>query len=634
MTATSPPAPAPASAEVRARARIIGLRRGALLDLQPGARARNLVDLAWRSVEAHATRDAVRWKAGGTWHSRSYAELGDWVARLSLGLAAAGISRGDRVVLMSGSRPEWLAADLACLALGAVTCPIYPGDGDENVGRILAAVDPQAAIVEGAREAERVVRLRAGRPHIALIVAIEPVAGIRSLDDVAIPEETQVAQIERWREGWQRIGRDDLATIVHTSGTTGTPKGVLLTHGNLLHNAETAPAAIPFTPDDIVLTMLPLSHMFARSAGMFAPLGLGITIAFAEPVLTRLASNLVEVRPTVMLTIPLFFQRIYKRITDEVAAGPAWKRRIFRWAAGLGPQRYENHLAGRQDGLALRVQLWLASRLVFDRIKARTGGRLRFFASGGAPLPREIGELFYAMDMLILEGYGLTETSPFLCLNTPETFKFGTVGYPFPETEIALDEDSGEIVARGPQVMRGYLDDPGATAAVIDPDGWFHTGDVGMFDEAGRLLITDRIKNLIVLSTGKKVTPGPMQAALAASPYIAQTVFLGDGHEWVGALIAPNVEHLHEWAAEHNLPTDDDSALFAGPEVRRLLEGEVRRLLTGFAAWERPRRIAALPRELSEERGELTSMGKPRRPVIEANWPDEIASLFGGEPTR
>jgi long-chain acyl-CoA synthetase len=605
------------------------VRQGGPLDLAPEARARNLVDLVWGSVESHPEREAIRWKADGTWHGRSYAELGDWVARLSLGLAAAGIGRGDRVVIMGNSRPEWLASDLACLALGAVTCPIYPGDGDENVGHILSAVAPRAVIVEGRRDAERVARLRGGGPATERVITMDPAPGTTSLAEIAIEHAPNERERARWQEGWRQIGRDDLATIVHTSGTTGLPKGVLLTHGNLLHNAETAPAAIPFTPDDVVLSMLPLSHMFARSAGMFAPLGLGISIAFAEPVLARLASNLVEVRPTVMLTIPLFFQRIYKRITDEIAAGPGWKRRVFDWASGLGPQRYANHLAGRRDGIVLRAQLWLASRLVFDRIRAKTGGRLRFFATGGAPLPREIGELFYAMDMLILEGYGLTETSPFLCLNTPETFKFGTVGHPFPESEVAIEAGSGEILARGPQVMQGYLDDPEATAAVIDADGWFHTGDIGAFDDAGRLLITDRIKNLIVLTTGKKVTPGPMQTALAASPYVAQSVFLGDGHEWVGALIAPDFEHLHEWAAGEGIPTDDDAVLCARPEVRRMLEAEVRRLLDGFAAWERPRRLAVLPRELTEERGELTSMRKPKRTVIEANWPDAIASLFG-----
>jgi len=622
-------ASAPAASVARSVPRIVEMRRGAPMPPVPDGRAGNLVDLVWRTIETYPEREAIRWKAGEDWHSRTYAELGEWLVRLSIGLARVGIGRGDRVVIMSASRPEWLAADLACLALGAVTCPIYPADGDENLRHILGALRPLAIIVEDRREWERLSAVLEPATRAPILISIEPIPGVPALDQVALQRAPDEAGRRAWREGWGDLHRDDLATIVHTSGTTGHPKGVLLTHGNLVHNAEAAPAAIPFTPDDIALTMLPLSHMFARSAGMFAPLSLGMTIAFAEPVLARLASNLVEVRPTVMLTIPLFFQRIHKRITDEVASGPAWKRAVFAWAAGLGPKRYENHLAGRTDGPWLRAQLWLASRLVFDRIRAKTGGRLRFFACGGAPLAREIGELFYAMDMLILEGYGLTETSPFLCLNTPQTFKFGTVGYPFCGTEIALDADSSEILARGPQVMRGYLDSPEATASVIDADGWFHTGDVGRFDEAGRLVITDRIKNLIVLNTGKKVTPGPMQTALAASPHVAQSIFLGDGQDWVGALIAPNLDHLREWARLEGIRVEDDAELCERVEVRRLLEGEVRRLLAPYAAWERPRRIAVLPRELSEERGELTSMGKPRPAVIETNWPEAIASLFG-----
>jgi len=321
------------------------------------------------------------------------------------------------------------------------------------------------------------------------------------------------------------------------------------------------------------------------------------------------------------------FGRIHKRVLDEVAKGSPLKQRIFAWAVGLGRTRYERHLAGRGDGIWLRLQLWLAGKLVFARIRARTGGRLRFFASGAAPLPREIGEFFYGMGMLILEGYGLSETAPFLSLNRPDSFKFGTVGHPFPETEIAIEPETGEILARGPQVMRGYLNEPEETATAIDPDGWFHTGDIGRFDEGDRLVITDRIKNIIVLSSGKKVSPGPMQTTISTSPYIAQAVILGDGQEWPGALIAPSFEHLRAWAVAEGIAADDEATLAARPEVRKLMESEVRRLLAGAAPWERPRRIAVLPRELSVERGELTPIGKPKRQVIEANWPDAIASL-------
>jgi long-chain acyl-CoA synthetase len=607
--------------------RQLEIQRGDALRLRPEERARSLVEIVWRTIERDPGREALRWKADGSWHGRSYGELGEWVTRISLGLAELGVRRGDRVAIISGSRPEWLASDLAILALGAVSCPAHPSEGTEQLEHILNNVAPRLALVEGRQEAAKVESVRAACPSLEHVVAFDPADGLRTVHDLAASVEVSESTVTSWRAGWARIGRDDVATIVHTSGTTARAKGVILTHGNIIHNCEAATQAIPFSPDDVGLTILPLSHMFARSAGMFVPLSIGAAVAFAEPVMERWASNLVEVRPTVMLTVPPFFHRIHKRVIDEVTKGSAFKQRIFAWAVGLGRTRYERHLAGRGDGVWLRLQLWLAGGLVFNRIRQRTGGRLRFFASGAAPLPREIGEFFYAMGMLILEGYGLSETAPFLSLNQPDSFKFGTVGHPFPETEIAIDQETGEILARGPQVMRGYLNEPAETAKAIDPDGWFHTGDIGHFDEADRLVITDRIKNIIVLSNGKKVSPGPMQTTLTTSAYITQAVILGDGQEWTGALIAPSFERVRAWAAGEGIDAEGEEALAARPEVRKLLESEVRRLLSGAAPWERPRRIALLPRELSVERGELTPMGKPKRAVIEANWPDAVASL-------
>jgi len=615
-------------------ARQLEIQRGDPLRLAADERAPSLVAMVWRTIERHPGREAMRWKTDGSWHSRSYGELGDWITRISLGLQALGVRSADRVAIVSGSRPEWLAVDLAILALGATSCPAHPSEGSEQLEHMLSNVAPRVAFVEGRPEAAKVESVRAASPSLERIVAFDRVDGLQTLDELTASVDPTPAAVEAWRAGWSGIGREVVATVVHTSGTTARAKGVVLTHGNIIHNCEAARQAIPFSPDDVALTILPLSHMFARSAGMFVPLSIGAAVAFAEPVMERWASNLVEVRPTVMLTVPPFFHRIHKRVVDEVAKGSATKQRVFEWAVGLGRRRYERHLAGRGDGPWLRLQLWLAGRLVFDRIKRRTGGRLRFFASGAAPLPREIGEFFYGMDMLILEGYGLSETAPFLSLNQPDTFKFGTVGHPFAETEIGIDQETGEILARGPQVMRGYLDDPEATAAAIDREGWFHTGDIGRFDEAGRLVITDRIKNLIVLSNGKKVTPGPMQTTLGTSPYIAQAVILGDGHEWTGALVAPSFEHLRSWAIAEGVEADDETALAARPEVRKLMESEVRRLLAGAAPWERPRRIAVLPRELSVEREELTPIGKPKRAVIEANWPDAIATLFGTGASR
>jgi long-chain acyl-CoA synthetase len=611
----------------------LDIRRGPPLRLPREERAHSLVELVWRTVEAHGAHEALRWKEDDAWLGCSYAELGERILRASLGLASLGVHRGTRVAIVSGSRPEWLIADLASLALGAVTCPIHPAESDDGVAFMLRNVDAEVVLLESRRLRARLQTVVDSVDSVRSVVLLEEADGaglpVPTLGSLA-PTDVDDASRRAWRQGWADIAPDDVATIVHTSGSTGQPKGVVLSHGNIIHNCYAALEAIPFTTDDVALTILPLSHMFARAAGMFAPLAIGVTVAFAEPVMERWASNLVEVRPTVMLTVPPFFQRIHRRVMADVARRPMLLQRLFGWAIGLGTRRYANHLAHRGDGLLLRFELWLAGWLVFAPIRAQTGGRLRFFASGGAHLPPEVGEFFYAMGMQILEGYGLSETAPFLTLNSPETFRFGTVGHPFAETEIAIDRATGEILARGPQVMRGYLHLPEETARVIDSEGWFHTGDIGEFDPEGLLLITDRIKNLIVLGNGKKVTPAPMERALEVSPYIIQAVIVGEGRERTGVLVTPDAAEVRAWASTRgvDLPAGDLAALAASPEVAELVEGEVRRLLAGFPAWERPRRVALLPRLLSEKDGELTSLGKPKRGAVLDHWPNEIARLF------
>jgi long-chain acyl-CoA synthetase len=376
--------------------------------------------------------------------------------------------------------------------------------------------------------------------------------------------------------------------------------------------------------------------MTERAAGQVVPLGRGCTIAYAEPAIERLAANMAETRPTVMVAVPRLYERLYARVISTVEAGPDLRKKIFYWATGLGRQHYQNHLEGVEDSLWLRVQLKLADRLVFHKIRARTGGRVRYFVSGGAPLSREIGEFFYAMGMLILEGYGLTETAPLLSLNKADDFKFGTVGKPVAETQVRIDPETGEILARGPQIMQGYLNDPQATAAVIDADGWFHTGDIGELDEVGRIRITDRLKNIIVLANGKNVAPAPMEIALLTSKYIAQAVILGDEQPYTGALLAPDFEEVGAWAAANGLAQMPPEQLVEEPSVLKLIQGEVRSKLDGFAIFERPRRIALLPRLLTEEEGELTPSLKVKLRVVKEKWADKVAHLFdedGGAST-
>jgi long-chain acyl-CoA synthetase len=351
-------------------------------------------------------------------------------------------------------------------------------------------------------------------------------------------------------------------------------------------------------------------------------------VVYAEPIIERLADNMVEVRPTVMAAVPRFYERVYGRVLASVEASPKLRQRIFHWGIGVGRRRYENHLAGKGDGIGLKLQHAIADRLVYHRVKARTGGRVRYFVSGSAPLSREVGEFFYALGILILEGYGLSETSPLVSINRPNDFVFGTVGRPAPATEVRIDSETGEIQVRGPQIMLGYLNNAAETAKAIDPDGWFHTGDIGELDPIGRIRITDRLKNIIVLANGKNVSPGPMEAALSASKYIAQAVILGDRHPYTGALIAPNFDELVPWAEANGLGGLPPEELVEEKAVRQLIEGDVRDLLDDFAVFERPRRIALLPRALSEENGELTPTLKTKLRVVQENWPEQIDRLF------
>ena len=619
------------------------------LDIPAELHADSLVALVHNSVLRNPDKEALRWKlpktrrqAGGppeeeavAWTSTSYRQTWDWITQVAMGLKHLGIRDGDRVCIMSRTRPAWLAADLGSLSLGAVTCPIYPSVEPQQAAFVINNVGARLIFVENLQQAAKIDQVRADCPTLEHLVVVDDRGrlpeGAISFDDIFDLATVDPGEIREWNETWQAYGRDRVATIVHTSGTTANPKGVVLTHGNILHNFEGGVQAVDFNENDLFLSFLPLSHMTERAAGQIVPLGRGCTIAYAEPAIERLAANMAEVRPTVMVAVPRLYERLYARVVSTVEAGPGLRRKIFGWALGLGRAKYANHLAGRPNPAWLRLQLAVADRLVFHKIKARTGGRVRYFVSGGAPLSQEIGEFFYAMGMLILEGYGLTETAPLLTINRPGDFKFGTVGKPVAETQIRIDPVTGEVLARGPQVMHGYLNQPEETARVIDADGWFHTGDIGEIDPEGRIIITDRLKNIIVLGNGKNVAPAPMEIAILTSRYIAQAVILGDNQPYTGALLVPDFEQVTTWATANGIAAMPHERLVAEKAIQKLIEGEVKAKLDGFAGYERPRRMALLPRLLSEEEGELTPSLKVKTRVVVANWADQVARLFGEE---
>ncbi|HJT63932.1 MAG TPA: AMP-binding protein [Candidatus Limnocylindria bacterium] len=587
------------------------IHRGEPLTLSAGELPASVVALVQRSVERNPDREAIRWKAPGGWSSWTYQQLWDQVAATSIGLRGLGMGAGDRVVILSRSRPEWLVADLACQALGAVTCPLYPGDPPARLASLSRAVGARWFIVEDAR---LLGRLRSGMgeeplPGPVVLFDAHDAGGLPALADLAVAPSS--AALDGWERTWRAIHPAQVSTIVHTIGTDGVPLGVVVAHCSLVHSFHAIVQAIPISSADTILSVLPMSHMFERGAGILGPIGVGATVAFAERQIERWAAGMAEVRPTLMATIPLFFERLEQRVLADLARGPRYRQALFGWATGLGHRHYANHLAGKTDGPWLRLRRWVAARTVLAPLLGALGGRLRYLLSGGAALRESTGLFFESIGIPILEGYGLTETAPILTANHPASYRYGTVGQPVAGTELRLDPSTGEIQARGPQLMLGYLDRPAETARVLDAEGWLHTGDVGEFDDAGRLRITGRLKNLLVLATGKNVAPAPIEDAVIGSPFIHQAILLGDGRDATGILVVPDTE-----------------ALEGRSEVVGLLRQEVERLTADFASYERPRRTVILPRPLTADRGEINDVGRPIRAAVIEHFPGEAAELF------
>ena len=583
-----------------------------------------MVEAVHRHAALRGRKAALGKKVGDTWDTISYEEFYGRVRDFAAGLKELGVGRGSRVALMSKNRPEWPIADLAIQSLGAATVPVYPTLEPEQVGHILSDSDARVFIVEDGELLQRAGEARNGIQDLCGIVMEDGFGGgeeaVRRFRDV----ERAGAEnpVDSWEEGWRSLRRDDEATVIYTSGTTGLPKGVVLTHGNILANLEGMQEALPIYEDDVFLSFLPLSHVFERTCGQFYALSVGATIYYAESI-EKVPDNLREIRPTVAPSVPRLYEKMYDRVRTTISEAPRLRRELFNAAMNAGRRKYAVEREGGTVGRALRLQIQLYDRLVFGKLREAVGGRVRFFVSGGAKLNAEIGEFFYAAGIRIMEGYGLTETSPVIACNRLEKPRFGTVGVPLSNLEVRLSGER-EILVRGPSVTRGYLNNEKANAESFTEDGFFKTGDIGEFDEAGYLRITDRAKNLIVLSTGKNVAPQPIETALVAAPHISQSVVLGDGRKYVSALIVPDYE-----AVRRSLDTDaPDAQLCEDERVRSLVDEDVAAATSGSAGYERPKRFALLPRELSQEKGELTPTLKVKLGTVREHYSEVVEKLY------
>jgi long-chain acyl-CoA synthetase len=567
-----------------------------------------------RSVEQHADKPALLVKREREYHPITYRELYRRIYACARGLHALGVRGGDRVAILAENCAEWAITDWANLCMGALTVPIYPTLTAAQVAEILRDAEPTAMLVSDKRQLRKAGEALEQAGLSLQLISLQP----DEKGETTTFEELLQMPGELTESQFQQIAcsiePDEVATLIYTSGTTGEPKGAMLTHRNFISNIEGCLQVIELNPNEVLLSFLPLSHVFERTCGHFLPIYTGLTIAYAESLFT-LAADMVAVRPTLMLGVPRFFESVRDRILSSVRQQTPTKQKLFERALAVGKEVSRCWREGRPCPLTKRLAHRLLDRLVGEKIRARTGGRLRLFISGGAALPKEIAEFFHAFGILILEGYGLTETSPVLTANPPHAPRFGSVGKPLSGVEIRIAED-GEIVARGPNIMKGYYKKLEATAAVIDSNGWFHTGDIGYMDEQGYLYITDRKKDIIVLANGKNVAPQRIENLLRTSPYIQEAVVFGDGMSAPVALLVPDMELLKQYAQQHELDTTDIHTLLEHDLVQRLYRQEIERVNRELADFEKVKAFRLLSSPFTVESGELTPTLKVKRRVV------------------
>jgi long-chain acyl-CoA synthetase len=589
-----------------------------------------LTQLFFDAVERYGTkRAALRYKQGGAWRDITHQDLARRVYHAALGLYELGIRPGDRVAIYSHNRPEWAVADYACLTARCADVTLYPTLPTHQVEYLLrdsAAV----AVFAGSREQyQNVQAVRASLPQLRTVFlfdAAEEGDSVIPFQQLLRHGAAAEGKYPAYRQDALRVSPDDLATLIYTSGTTGEPKGVMLTHGNFCANIRAALQVLRIVPSDSCLSFLPLSHSFERMAGHYTMLHAGATINYAES-WDRVADNLREVRPTIVLSVPRLYEKVYARVTEMAMAGGAVSRRVFFWARRTGAAYADLRLAGRPVPFGLDVRHTLADRVVFSKLRDRTGGRIRFFVSGGAPLSPEIARFFYAAGLPVLEGYGLTETSPVVAVNGLKALKIGTVGRAVPGVEVRIADD-GEILVRGPSVMRGYYNKPQATAEAIDAAGWFHTGDIGELDPDGYLTITDRKKDLIVTAGGKKIAPQPIENLVRSNPIFKNAVLIGDKRKFSVLLVVPDLDALRKWAAERKLAAEDTDQLLQQPDVTAKIEREAMVNLRDLAGFEMPKKIIVIKDDFTIENGQLTPTLKVKRAVVEQTYKDVIDAAY------
>jgi long-chain acyl-CoA synthetase len=593
--------------------------------MERGTHSSTLADLLPLSARLYGDAPAVCFKQGDEWVKRSFKEVEETVRALSLGLIDLGVGKGDKVSILANTRPEWTYVDFAALSAGAVVVPIYQTNSPEECQYVLENADAKVVIVE---DEEQLEKIREVRDRLPLLEHVVRMTG--SSEDTISLDELGARGTKRptseWEERWKAVAPADICTFIYTSGTTGPPKGCIISHGNYRAMLDMVQENSVIEGEDLTYLYLPLAHSFALliQLGSF---DLGATLAYWERDPQKILPNLAELRPTYFPSVPRIFEKIYTAATSAIEKEGGLKKAIFNWAIEVGKKMRAVERKGAKPGFLLRKQYEFADKRVLSKIRGLFGGNLRLAVSGAAPINPDILRFFDAAGVLVLEGWGMTETSTAATISTPEDFKIGTIGKPFPGCEIKIAED-GEILVKGPNVFQGYYKNEEATRETI-VDGWLHTGDIGEIDEDGFIKITGRKKDIIITAGGKNITPANLENEIKQHPLVSQCVVVGDRRPYLVALLTLDPEDTLAYANEHGLPADP-AELARSDEIRGAIEAHVDQVNEKFARVEQVKKIAILPHDLSQESGELTPTLKVKRAVVADKHHDEIEALYAG----
>ncbi|MFC2158707.1 AMP-dependent synthetase/ligase [Acidobacteriota bacterium] len=586
-----------------------------------------LGQMVLNTIKSYPKSDFMMYKKDGAYIPISTEEFGDKVKYISLGLRALGLSRGDKVILLADNSPNWVMTDLATQCQGGIIVPIYTSLIPHQIKYIIEDSDASIVICSCDELWAKVNAIKDQLPQVKHYITFQDEApeGVTTLDELiergkALDKEDP----ELFEKSIQSIKPDDVASIIYTSGTTGIPKGVLLTHNNFISNLTTVGGLVEFSEKDTVLSFLPLSHVLERMV-TFTYVYKGCSIGYAES-LETLGENLLEIRPHIMVNVPRALEKIYSKIIDNVLTSSPLKRKIFFWAVKVGKEHGRKILNKEPIPKGLQIRRNLANKLVFSKVIAKTGGRVRFFVSGGAALSKDIAEFFYAIGLTILEGYGLTESTPVISVNTFDNLRFGSVGKPIPGVSVKIAED-GEIWAKGPNIMKGYYKKEAETREVMDGE-WLKTGDIGHFDSDGFLVITDRKKDIIVTAGGKNVAPQPIENLLKTNPYISNAVVVGDRRKFISALVIPEFEKIEAYAKNLGISYESHDDLMKNKQIVDFVLAECEKATPNLASYEKVKKVVLLDREFEIGKGEITPSLKVKRNIVEEKYKTQIDKLY------